>query len=174
MKIDIADNRRIDTAKKKGADKSEIGIKITRIACSSFTIGSKISSYRLSETALSAMVIISMIGQIDDSKTMIDALMGRSGGGCQFMIGWGAGLVCMTSLSNMLVIFQGTKRSLKGWQMHGFPMNLYFAEMLTLVGWNQGKFTINQHGEQSFPMVPARVNKDAEKEDAARPSGRVE
>jgi len=63
----------------------------------------------------------------------------------------GAGLVYMTSSVNVLVIFQGTKRRLKRWQMHGFSMNLYFAGMLTLIGWNQGKFSISQHGDQSFP-----------------------
>jgi len=93
MKIDIAVSKRIDAEKKKDADKSGIGTKITRIDPSLFTIGSKISSYRLSEIALNAMAIISMIVQIDDSRTMIDALMSRSGGGCQFMIGWGVGLV---------------------------------------------------------------------------------
>ena len=75
VKIGIVVSKRIDVEKKKDADKSEIGIKITGIARFSFTVGSKISSYQLSETALSAMVIISMIGQIDDSRTMIDALM---------------------------------------------------------------------------------------------------
>jgi len=97
------------------------------------------------------MVIISMIGQIDNSRTIIDVLMSRSGGGFQFMIGWGAGLACMTGLVDVLGIFQGTKRSLKKWRMHEFLMNLYFAGMLTLIGWNQGKFAINQCGRHSFP-----------------------
>jgi len=83
VKIDIADSKRINAERKKGADKSGIDIKITGIARSSFTVGSKISSYQLLETALSAMVIISMIGQLDDSGTMIDALMSRSEEGCQ-------------------------------------------------------------------------------------------
>ena len=113
VKIDIIVSKRIDAERKKDADKSGIGIKITGIARSSFIVGSKISSYRLSETALSAMVIISMIGQIDDSRTMIGALMSRLGGGCRFTIGWGAGSACMTGLVDVLGIFQGTKRSLK-------------------------------------------------------------
>ena len=82
VKIGIAVSKRIDAERKKDTDKSAIGTKIIGITRSSFTIGSKISSYRLSETALSAMVIISIIDQIDDSGTMIDALMSRSGGGC--------------------------------------------------------------------------------------------
>jgi len=118
-KIGIVVSKRIDAEKKKDADKSGIGTEITGIAPSLFIVGSKISSYQLSETALNAMAIIGMIGQIDDSRTMIDALMSRSGGGCQFMIGWGAGLVCMTGLVNVLFIFQGTKKSSKKWQMHG-------------------------------------------------------
>jgi hypothetical protein len=75
VKIGIAASKRIVAEKKKDADESGIGTKIIGIAHSSSTVGSKISSYQLSETALSAMVIISMIGQIDDSITMIDALM---------------------------------------------------------------------------------------------------
>ena len=87
MRIGIDANRRIVVGKKKDADKSGIGIKITGIVHSSFIVGSKISSYRLSETALDVMVIIGMTGQIDESRMMIDALMSRSGGECQFMIG---------------------------------------------------------------------------------------
>jgi len=48
----------------------------------------------------------------------------------------GAGSVYMIGLVNVLAIFQETKRSLKRWQMHDFPMSLYFAGMLTLIGWN--------------------------------------
>jgi len=151
VKIGIAVSKRIDTGRRKDTDKNGIDIKITRIARSSFIVGSKISSYRPLETALSAMVIISMIGQIDDSRMMVDALTSRLGGGCQSMIGWWASLVCMIDLVDVLVIFEGTKRSLKIWQMHRFPMNLYFVGMLTLIGWNQGKFAINQYGRHSFP-----------------------
>jgi len=91
------------------------------------------------------MVIIDMIGQIDDSRMMIDALMSRSGEGCQFMM-------------DVLGIFQGTKRSLKKWQMPGCPINLFSVGMLTLIGWNQGRITINQCGRHSFPS--SGVQKD--------------
>ena len=86
MKIGITVSKRIDAERKKDADKSGIGIKITGIAHSFFTVGRKISSYLLLETVLNAMVIIGTISQIDDSRLMIDALMSRLGGGCQFMI----------------------------------------------------------------------------------------
>ena len=95
----------IGVNKRRGSTKNRIDIKITGIARSSFIVGNKISNCRLSETVLSAMDIIGMIDQITDSRTMIDALMSRSGGECQFMISWGADLVCMTDLVNMLVIF---------------------------------------------------------------------
>jgi len=124
----------IGVNERRGSENTGIDIKITGIACSSFIVGSKISNCRLSETVLSAMVIIGTIGQIRDSRTMIDVSMGRLGGECQFIIGWGAGSVCMIGLVNVLVIFQGTKRNLKKWQMHRFSMNLYSAEMLILIG----------------------------------------
>jgi len=144
MKIGIATNNRIVAEKKKGAGKSGIGIKIIGIAHSSSTIGNKTSSYQLSETALSAMVIIGMIDQIGNIRAMIGVLMGRLEEGHQFMIGWGAGSVCMIGLVDVLVIFQETKRNLKRWQMHGYPMNSFSAGMLILIGWNQGRFGINR------------------------------
>jgi len=140
----------IGVNKRRGSEKNGIGIKITGIAHFSSIVGNKILNCRLSETILSVMVTIGMIGQISDSRTMIDVLMGRSGGECQFMIGWGAGLVCMTGLVNVLVIFQGSKRNLKRWQMRGFPMNSYSTEMLILIGWSQEKLTISQYGRQNF------------------------
>jgi hypothetical protein len=73
--------------KKKGNEKNGIRIKIIGIAHSSFIVGSKISNYRLSETVLSAMVIIGMISQISDSRTMIDVLMGQPEGEGKSMIG---------------------------------------------------------------------------------------
>ena len=105
MKIDIVVSKKIDAERKKDADKSGIGTKITGIAPSLFIVGSKTSSYQLLETALNAMAIIGMIGQIHVSKMMINAFMGRSGEGCQFMIGWGVGSMCMTGFVNMSVIF---------------------------------------------------------------------
>jgi len=90
------------------------------------------------------MVIIGMIDQISNIKTMIGDLMGRLEEGHQFTIDYGTGSACMIGLVNVSVIFQETKRSLRRWQMHDFPMSLYFAWMLTLIGWNRGKFDINQ------------------------------
>jgi len=57
----------------------------------------------------------------------------------------------MTGLVNVLVIFQGTKKSLKKWEMHGYPMNLFSTGMLILIGWNQGRCAINQCGRHNFP-----------------------
>jgi len=73
----------------------------------------------------------------------------------------------MIALVDMLGIFQGTTRSLKRWQMHGCLMNLFSAGMLTLIGWNQGRFAINQCEIIASPMVSGRVNQDTIKEDAA-------
>jgi len=151
MRIGIVASRKIVAERRKDADKSGISIKIIGIARSSSTVGSKTSSYQLLETAPSAMVIIGMIDQICDIKTMIGVLMSRLEEGHQCMIGWGEGSMCMTGLGNVSVISQETKRNLKRWQMHGSPMSLYFAGILILIGWNQGKFIINQCGEHNFP-----------------------
>ena len=88
--------------------------------------------------------MIGMIDQIDNIKMMIGDLMGRLGEELSFMIGWGAGSVCMIGLVNVLAIFQETKRSLKRWRMHEFPISLYFVGMLILIGWNQGRLDINR------------------------------
>jgi len=84
-----------------------------------------------------------MIDQIGDIKTMIGILMGRLEEGRLLTIGWGAGSMCVTGLVNLSAIFAETKRNLKRWQMDGFPMSLYFAKMLILIRWNQGKIVIN-------------------------------
>jgi hypothetical protein len=76
VRIAIIANRKIVAGKKKHVDKSGIGIKIIGIARSSSTVGSKISSYQLLETALNAMVIIGMIDQIGSIRTMIGVLVG--------------------------------------------------------------------------------------------------
>jgi hypothetical protein len=144
VKIGIGANRRIVVGKKKDADKSGIGIKIIGIARSSSTVGSKTSSYQLLETALSAMAIIGMIDQIGSMRTMIGVLMGRLEEEPQFMIGWGADSVCMIDLVSVSGIFPETKRSLRRWRMREFPMSSYFAEMLILIGWNQGKTVVNR------------------------------
>jgi len=144
VKIGIGANRRIVVRRKKGADKSGIGTKITGIAHSLSTVGSKTSSYPLLETALSAMVMIGMIDLIGSIRTMISVLMGRLGEELQFVISWWEGLMCMTGWVSVSVIFPEIKRSLKRWQMHESPMSLYFAEMLILVEWNQGKIVANR------------------------------
>ena len=87
MKIAIGANRRIIVGKKKDADRSGISIKIIGIARSLSTVGNITSNYPLSETALSAMVMIGMIDLIGGIKTMIGDLMGRLGGELRFMIG---------------------------------------------------------------------------------------
>jgi hypothetical protein len=79
----------IGVNKKKGNEKNGIKINIIGIARSSFTAGNKISNCRLFKIVPSVMVIIGMIGQIGDSKTMIDVSMSRLGGELQFTIGWG-------------------------------------------------------------------------------------
>ena len=90
------------------------------------------------------MVIIGMIDQIGNIKVITRVLVGRLEEGHQFMIDWGADSVCTTSLVNLLAIFQETKRSLRRWRMREFPMSSYFAEMLILIGWNQGKTVVNR------------------------------
>jgi len=150
VKIGIADSKRIDAKKKKGAGKSGIHIELIGIARSLFIAGNKTSSCRLYEIVLSAMATIGMISQINGSKTMISVSLDRSEGECKSMIGWGAGSVCMIDLVNVLVIFQETKRNLKKWQKHGFPMNLYSVEMLILIGWSQGRLAINHCEGHSF------------------------
>jgi len=89
VKIDIGANRRIVVEKKRNADRSGIGIKITRIVHFFIHCWSKTSSYQLLETALSAMVMISMIDLIGSIRTMIAVSMGRLGEEPQFMISWG-------------------------------------------------------------------------------------
>ena len=89
MKIDIGASKRIIIGKRKDADRSGIGIGITRIARSSSIVGRRISSYPLSEIVLSATVMISMTDPIDAFTMIIGSLMGRLGGEHPFMIGWG-------------------------------------------------------------------------------------
>ena len=79
VKIGIGANRRILDGKRKDADKSGIGIKITRTTRSLSIVGSKTSNCPLLETAQSAMVMIGTIDLIGSIRTMIDVLMGRLG-----------------------------------------------------------------------------------------------
>ena len=144
MRIGIGASKKTIVGKKKDADKSGIGIWITGIVHSSFIVGRKISSSPLSETAQNVMVMIGMTDQISSIRTIIGDLMGRLGGEHPFMIGWGAGSVCTTGLGIVLSIFPGTRKNLKKWLMHGFPMSSYFAGMPTLIGWSQGKIVTHR------------------------------
>jgi len=143
MKIGIGANSRTIIGKKKDADRSGIGIKIIGIVRSLSTVGNKTSNCPLLETAPNAMVMIG-IDLIGSIRTMIGGLMGRLGEELQFMIGWGAGSACMTDLVTVSDIFLETKRSLKRWPMHEFLMSSYFAEMLILIEWSQGKIIVHQ------------------------------
>jgi len=150
VKIGIGANRRIIVGKKRGADRSGIGIKITGTASSLSIAGSKILNYPLLEIALNAMVMIGMTDLIGSIRMMIGDLTGRLGGERQFMIGWGADSVCMTDLVTVSDIFPGTKTSLKRWPMHEFPMNSYFAGMLIPIEWSQGKLVAHRQDSHSF------------------------
>jgi len=150
MKIGIGVNRRIVADKKTNADRSGIGIKITGTARSLSIAGSKTLNYPLLEIALSAMVMIGMIDLIGSIKMIIGDLMGRFGGELRFMIGWGAGSVCMIDLVTVSGTFPGTKRNSRRWLMHEFPMSSYFAEMLILTEWSQRKFVVNRKDSRNF------------------------
>jgi len=113
VKIGFSVNKKIVAEKRTNADRSGISIKITRTACSLSTVGNRTSSCPLLETALSAMVMIGMIDLIDSIRMMIGDSTRRLGEELQFMIGWGAGSVCMIDLVTVLGTFPGTKRSLK-------------------------------------------------------------
>jgi len=139
VRIDIGASKKIIIGKKKDADKNGIGTGITRIARSSFIVGRKISSFLLSETARNVMVMIGMTDQIGSIRTITAGLMGRLGGEHRFMIDWGAGSVCTIGLVIVLNIFPRTRKNLKRWLMHGFPMSSYFAGTLILIGWSQGR-----------------------------------
>jgi len=80
------------------------------------------------------MVMIGMTDLIGAVKMMIDVLMGRLGEELQFMIGWEADSVYVTDLVTVSSIFPGTRKNLKRWPMHGFPMSSYFVGMLILIG----------------------------------------
>jgi len=98
VKIGIGASKKIIVGRKKGADRSGIGIKITGTAHSLSIIGNKTLNCPLLEIALNAMVMIGMIDLIGSIRMMIGNLMDRLGGELQFMIGWGADSVCMIDL----------------------------------------------------------------------------
>jgi hypothetical protein len=85
----------IDDSKKRGVDKSGIGIEIIGIVRSLFITGNGVSNCRPFRIVPSAMVTVGTIDQIKGSGPIIDVLMGRSEEGHQFKIGWGVGLTCM-------------------------------------------------------------------------------
>jgi len=97
------------------------------------------------------MVMIGMTDPIGAITMMIGDLMGRLGGERQFMISLGAGSVYTIGLVIVLNIFPGTKKSLKRWLMHEFPMSSYFAGMLILIGWSQGNIVVHRQGSHHFP-----------------------
>jgi len=116
-----------DYHREEDTDRSGIGTEITGTTRSLSIAGSRTSSYPLLEIALSAMVMIGMTDPIGAITMMNGGLMGRLGGERQFMIGCGADSVYTIGLVIVLNIFPGTKKSLKKWPMHEFPMNSYFV-----------------------------------------------
>jgi len=50
----------------------------------------------------------------------------------------------MTGLVTVSGIFPEIKRNLKRWWTREFPMSSYFAGMLILIEWNQGKIVANR------------------------------
>jgi len=139
VKIGIGASKKIIVGKKKDADRSGIGIRITGIVLSSFIVGRRISSFLLLEIVLSATVMIGMTDQIGAITMMVGDLMGRLEEERPFMIGWGAGSVYTTGLAIMFIIFPGTRMNSKRWLMRGFPMSSFSAGTLILIGWSQGR-----------------------------------
>jgi hypothetical protein len=151
VRIGIGASKKTIVGKKKDADRSGIGTRITGTARSLSIARSRTLNYPLLEIALSAIVMIGMTDRIGAITMMIGDLMGRLGGKRQFMIGLGAGLVCMIGLVIVLNIFPGTKKSLKRWLMHEFPMISYFAGTPILIGWSQGNIVVQRQGSHHFP-----------------------
>jgi len=133
-RIGIGASKRTIVGKKKDADRSEIGIGITGIARSSSIVRRRISSFPLSEIFLSATVMIGMTDPIGAIIMKIGDSMDRLGGEHPFMIGWGAGSVCMIGSAIVLNIFPETRKNLKRWLMHGFPMSSSSAGTPILIG----------------------------------------
>jgi len=96
------------------------------------------------------MVMIGTIDRIGSIRAMTADLMDRLGGELQCMIGSGTDSVYTIGLVIMLNIFLGIKRSLKRWQMLEFPMSSYFAGMLILIEWSQGKVIDHRQGSHNF------------------------
>ena len=151
MRIGIGASKKTIIGKKKDADKNGIGTEITGIAHYLSIAGSRTLNYPLLVIALSAMVMIGMTEPIGAIRKIISDLMGRLEGERHFMIGWEAGSVCMIGLVIVFNIFQGTRRSLKRWQMCEFPMSSYFAGTPILIGWSQGNTVVHRQGSHHFP-----------------------
>jgi len=151
MKIGIGASKKTIIGKKKDADKSGIGTGITGTARSLSIAGSRILNYPVLEIALNAMVMIGMTDPIGAIMMMIGSLLGRLGGERQFMIGWGADSVYTIGLAIVFNIFPGIKKSLKRWQMLGFPMSSYFAGMLIPIMSSQGNIAVHRQGSHHFP-----------------------
>ena len=137
MRTGIDAGRKNTIGRKKGTGKSGIGTEITGTARSSFIVGRKISSFLLSGIALSATVMIGMTDPIGIIVKMIGDLMDRLGEERPFMIGWGAGSVCMTGLAIVFSIFLGIRRNSKRWLMRGFLMSSFSVGTPILIGWSQ-------------------------------------
>jgi len=150
VKIGTGASKRIIVGKRKDAGRNGIGTGITRIVHSSSIVGRRILSFPLSETALSAMAMIGMIGPIDAITMIIGDLMGRSEEERRFTIDWGVGSTCTIGLVIVSNIFPGTRKSSRRWLMHEFPTNSYFAGMPIRIGWSQGKIIAQQQGRSHF------------------------
>jgi len=149
--IGIDASKKIIVRKKKDADGSGISTKITGTAHSLSIAWNRTSSCLPLETAPNAMAMIGMTDPIGAITMMIRGLKGQLGGECQFMIGWGADSVYTIGLVIVSSFFPATKKSLKRWQMLGFPMSLCFAGTLILIGWSQGNIVVSQQGSHHFP-----------------------
>jgi len=158
VRIGFGVSKKTISGKKKDADRCGINTEISGAANSLSIAGSRTSSCPLLEIALSAMVMIGMIDPIGAITMMIDDLMGRLGGKRQFMIAWGAGSVYMIGLVIVLNIFPGTRKSLKRWQMLGFPISSCFAGMLIPIMLNQGNIVVHRQGSHHFPVVSRGVD----------------
>jgi len=133
VKIGTGASKRIIVGKRKDTDRNGIGIGITGIARSSFTVGRKISSFPLSGIAPSATVMIGMIDPIGAIMTTIGDLMDRLEEERPFTIGWGAGSACTTGLAIVFNIFLGTRKNSKRWLTREFPMSSSSAGMPILI-----------------------------------------
>jgi len=144
MKIGIGASKKIIVGKKKDADGSGIGTRITGTTRYLSIVGSRTLNYLLLVIAPNAMVMIDMTDPIGAITMMIGDLMGRLGGERQFVIGWAADSVYMIGLVIVFNIFLGTGKNLKRWPTHEFPMSSYFVGMLIHIGWNQGEIVAHQ------------------------------